>query len=340
MEGGALVKKTLAFLSELGPVITRYLELNLALGKRYKHEITTLRSLDRFLSRRPRASQDLTAETFHDWCREQSLLTPRVRRNRMFMIHRFCRYRRRTVPDCFVPDSILFPSPSQPIAPYIFSEAEVAQLMRAALALDRPSFSPLRPEVVRLAIVLLYTTGLRVGELLRLQVADFDPSEKTLMVRNSKFHKSRLLPLREDVAHELEAHLLLRRKKGLLTIPTTPFIWNLRRGGRAYSAWGLQCSLWATFDACNIRTRSGRRPRVHDFRHSCAVNALIRLYRSDVDVSTKLPFLAAFLGHVSIISSYRYLHFVEPLRALASKRFDKSYGGLVVPLARREAGRE
>jgi integrase len=339
LEGGALVK-TFAFRSKLAPVITRYLELNLALGKRYKHEITTLKSVDRFLRRLPRASQDLTAETFHDWCRKQSLLTPRVRRNRMFMIQRFCRYRRRTVPDCFVPDSILFPPPSQTVAPYIFSEAEAARLMRAASDLHRPSYSPLRPEVIRLAIVLLYTTGLRIGELLRLQVGDFDPREKTLLVRNSKFHKSRLLPVRDDVAHELEAYLLLRRKRDLPTSSSTPFIWNQRRGGKAYSAWGFQCSLWATVDACNIRTRSGRRPRVHDFRHSCAVNALIRWHRSDVDVSTKLPFLAAFLGHVSIISSYRYLHFVEPLRALASKRFDESYGGLVVPLSGREAGRQ
>lgn len=332
--------KIYAFRSKLGPAISRYLELNLALGKRYKHETTTLKSLDRFLRRLPHAAQDLTAETFYSWCRQQSSLTSRVRRNRMFMIQRFCRYRRRTVPGCFVPDSVLFPSPGQTITPYIFSETEAVRLMRAASGLSRPSYSPLRPEVIRLAIVLLYTTGLRVGELLRLEVGDFDPRERTLLVRNSKFHKSRLLPLREDVAHELEAYLLLRRKKDLPTTSTTPFIWNLRRGGRAYSAWGLQCSLWVTFDACNIRTRSGRRPRVHDFRHSCAVNALIRWYRSDADVSTKLPFLAAFLGHVSIISSYRYLHFVEPLRALASKRFNESYGGLVVPLSGREAGRE
>jgi integrase/recombinase XerD len=257
----------------------------------------------------------------------------------MFMIQRFCRYRRRTVPDCFVPDSILFPPPSQTVAPYIFSEAEVAQLMRAASGLQRPTYSPLRPEVVRLAIVLLYTTGLRIGELLRLLVGDFDPRERTLLVRNSKFHKSRLLPLRQDVIHELERYLHLRRKESLPTSSATPFIWNLRQGGKAYSAWGLQCSLWAAFDACNIRTRSGRRPRVHDFRHSCAVNALIRWYRSNADVRTRLPFLAAFLGHVSIISTYRYLHFVEPLRTLASKRFDESYGGLVIPLSGREAER-
>lgn len=337
MEGGALMKRAFAFRSKLAPAITRYLELNFALGKRYKHELTTFTALDRFLSRLPRTAQDLTAETFHDWCREQSRLTPGVRRNRMFMIQRFCRYCRRTEPDCFIPDSVLFPRRSQTVTPYIFSETEVAQLMRATTGLQRPSCSPLRPEVVRLAIVLLYTTGLRIGELLRLVVGDFDPGKGTLLVRNSKFHKSRIIPLRQDVIHELERYLHLRRKLHFPVYSDTPFIWNQRRGGKAYSAWGLQCSLWAVFDVCNIRARSGRWPRVHDFRHSCAVNALIRWYRSQADVRTKLPFLAAFLGHVSISSTYRYLHFVEPLRALASQRFDEAYGGLVVPLSGREA---
>jgi integrase len=333
------LKKTLVFKSALRSAITQYLEFNFALGKQYKHEITTFKSLDRFLSQLPRASQDLTAETFLAWCHSQSELTPRVRRYRMLMIQKFCRYRRRTTPACFIPHSILFPPLSQTVTPYIFSESEVAQLMRAASDLQRRIYSPLRPEVVRLAIVLLYTTGLRIGELLRLVVGDFDPRDGTLLVRASKFHKSRILPLPQDVISEIEQHLEIRRRHNVSTCSATPLIWNRRQGGKAYTAWGLQCSLWALLDACNIRTRSGRRPRVHDFRHSCAVNALIRWYRSGADVTTKLPFLAAYLGHVSIISTYHYLHFVEPLRALASSRFHDSYGGLVVPLSLQEVNR-
>ena len=211
--------------------------------------------------------------------------------------------------------------------------------MRAASSLRRSPYSPLRPEVVRLAVVLLYTTGLRIGELLQLVVGDIDSREGTLLVRASKFHKSRILPLPQDVTRELEHHLQVRRQHNFPVGSATPLIWNRWQGGKAYSAWGLQCSLWALLDACNIRTQSGRRPRVHDFRHSFAVNVLIRWYRSGADVSTKLPFLTAYLGHVSIISTYRYLHFVEPLRALASSRFRDSYGGLVVPLSVREGSR-
>ncbi len=332
------MKQTFAFKSTLGPTIVRYLELNFALGRIYKNTITTLKSLDRFLNGLPRAAQDLTAQVFYSWCQSQSELTPRVRRNRMFCVRKFCLYHRRTLPSCFMPDPLLFPIPGQTITPYIFSEPEVAALMKAASSFQRRPTSPLRPEVVRLAVVLLYTTGLRIGELLRLTMGDFDSREGTLLVRSSKFHKSRILPLPQDVIHELNHYLQVRRQYNLPILGATPLIWNSwkRQQGKAYTAWGLQCCLWALLDACNIRTQSGRRPRVHDFRHSCAVNALIRWYRSGADVRTKLPFLAAYLGHVSIISTYRYLHFIEPLRALASARFSDSYGGLVVPLSVRE----
>lgn len=320
--------------------IARYLELNLSLGKRYENEILTLKCLDRFLSRLPRSSQELTAETFLAWCQSQSELTPRVRLYRMRIIRKFCFYCRRTTPDCFIPDPTLFPRPGQTVTPYIFSELEIAQLLRAASSLERRYCAPLRPEVIHLAIVLLYAIGLRMGELLRLVVSDFDPREGTLLVRNSKFHKSRILPMHRSVHRELRQYLRVRRQHKLLTSSTTPLIgcYYRSREERAYSQWGLLCNLRAVMDACNIRMPSGLQPRAHDFRHSFAVNSLIRWYRSGADVSTKLPYLAAYLGHVGITCTYHYLHFVEPLRTLASARFNEAYGTLVVPLAQRQGG--
>lgn len=334
------MKHAFALRSKLGTNIARYLELNLSLGKRYENEILTLKSLDRFLSQLPRSSQELTAETFLAWCQSQSELTPRVRLYRMRIIRKFCSYCRRTVPDCFVPDPTLFPRPGQTVTPYIFSEPEVAQLLRAASSLGRRYCAPLRPEVIHLAIVLFYTTGLRMGELLRLVVSDFDPREGTLLVRDSKFHKSRVLPLQRSVRRELGQYLRVRCQHKLFTSSTTPLIgcYYRSREERSYSPWGLLCNLRAVMDACNIRTPSGLQPRAHDFRHSFAVNSLIRWYRSGADVSSKLPFLSAYLGHVGITCTYRYLHFVEPLRTLASARFNEAYGALIAPLARKQGG--
>ena len=87
------------------------------------------------------------------------------------------------------------------------------------------------------------------------------------------------------------------------------------------------------------RKQMAARPRVHDFRHGFAVNALIRWYRAGVDVQAKLPLLATWLGHVSILSTYHYLHFVEDLRRLPTSRFIDSYGSVVVPVPQKGGDR-
>lgn len=324
------MKKESVYESALGPAIRRYLELKFALGRRFAVESATLQSVDRFLTALPVAAQDLTAATFQSWCQTQLAVTNGVRRNRMRIVRNFCLYRRRTEPDCFVPNPILFPTRHQPAAPYIYSPSQVAQLLDACPSLPRSPSSPLRPEVIRLAIVLLYTTGIRRGELLRLTISDFDSRQRTLFIGASKFHKSRILPLPEDVIGEVERYLRIRRQHHRVS-PEMPLIWNRTHGGRAYTGQGLRSNLEILLERCRIHTPAGRFPRVHDFRHSFAANALIRWYRSNVDVQAKLPFLAAYLGHVSVLSTYHYLHFIEPLRTVANKRFAASYGSLIDP---------
>jgi len=121
--------------------------------------------------------------------------------------------------------------------------------------------------------------------------------------------------------------------------PETPLIWNSRGGGRHYTPTGLQGNLKILLNQCNIRTAQGRLPRIHDFRHGFAVNALLRWYRTGSDVGARLPFLATYLGHVSIASTYYYLQFIEPLRTLASKRFADHYEKLVTPPSSKEGRR-
>jgi integrase len=83
------------------------------------------------------------------------------------------------------------------------------------------------------------------------------------------------------------------------------------------------------FDAVGVRDQQDRRPRVHDLRHSFAVQALIRWYREGADVQSCLPKLALYMGHVSIESSAYYLHWVPTLQRLASQRFEQRFGHLI-----------
>jgi integrase len=193
--------------------------------------------------------------------------------------------------------------------------------LRAAAALRPRSDTPLCAEAFRLAIVLLYTTGLRRGELVRLILADYDPAERTLRVRSSKFYKSRVVALSKDATREMELYLEARRC--LPHAAASPLLVNRWGGGapRAYSGASFGHNLRRLFHRAEIRTTQGRVPRVHDLRHTFAVHALLRWYRAGVDVQAKLPVLAHAMGHVSIASTAYYLPFLEPVAELASERF-------------------
>lgn len=315
------------FTSRFAPSIDAYLRLKAALGRQYAAERTIFRALDTFLTT---IDGDLTSETFAAWNATLGRLTSGVRRNWLRVVRNLCLYRRRTMPDAFVPDPTGFPKPHVALRPYIFTREEIFRLLQAAGQLNATARSPLRPETFKLAIVLLYTSGLRRGELVRLTIGDYDPRDQTVLIRASKFHKSRLLPLSSDAQHELEAYLLARRQRGFPMAPDSALIWNRsRRGGRPYTGEALRCEIDALFRAVDIRTPTGTRPRIHDLRHTFAVHALLRWYDRGVDPQAKLPFLSTYMGHVSPVSTAYYLPFVSALAEAANLRFLRTCGALV-----------
>lgn len=315
------------FTSALAVAIASYLRLKEALGRQYAAERAILRALDRFLTD---ADADLTADTFAAWDATLTRLTSGVRRNWLRVARNLCLYRGRTCPTTFVPDAARFPKPHRPVRPHIFTEAEIVRLLCAAEQLRPTPASPTRRAVFRLALVLLYTTGLRRGELLRLIVSDYHTDEQLLLVRESKFHKSRLVPLSADGRNAIDAALRLHRQQGLPLTADTPLIWNrARAGGRSYTGVGLGAGFRTLCAHANIHTATGARPRLHDLRHTFAVHALLRWYRAGVDPQAKLPFLAAYMGHISPISTAYYLPFVPALAEVASARFLTVAGALV-----------
>ena len=313
------------FTSVVAPTIQSYLTLKRALGRQYAMVERVLMHLDQFLLAR---HGDVTAETFAEWCLTFQHLASGVRRHHMREVRNLCLYRRRHEPSCFVPDARLFPPVHQAIRPHIFTDSQVGQLLAAARTRVHTSNSPLCPETMRLAIVLLYTTGMRRRELIRLTVGDYDTREHTLLIRESKFHKSRLIPVSADASREIDGLLDLRRLHRYPLGPDSPLLWHRHRG---YSGGGLGMAVRALFRQTAVRTATGQLPRTHDFRHGFAVTVLLHWYRAGVNVQAKLPFLAHYMGHVSIVSTAYYLQFVEPLAAAASTRFAVCCGTLITP---------
>jgi integrase len=310
-----------AWRSRIGGEIAAYLALKHSLGRRFFSETYVLVHLDRFLAERRAAA--LGPEPFVEWVRSFAHVSPTVRRTRMRVVRNFCLYRRRRDPSCFVPDPSGFPAPHSPRPPHIFSYQQILTLLRVATALPARSTSLLRAQVFRLAVVLLYTAGLRRGEVVRLVISDYDPVERTLLVRASKFHKSRLVALSSSASDELGRYLRARRR--LPHHADAPLLVSNHRGLRAYSGASFGQAMRHLFRAAGVRGSDGRFPHVHDLRHTFAVHALLRWYRDGVDVQAKLPALATAMGHVSVVSTAYYLAMLEPVAAEASARFEQHW---------------
>ncbi len=308
-------------------VVDRYLQWKRALGRGYLEVERVLVSLLQFMH--GRAATDLDQELFDAWSQSFAELSANVRRSRQREARNFCLYRQRTDPSCFVPDAQRFPRPCPYCAPVIFGPEAVARMLVEAGKQHATTGSPLLPAVLRLAVILLYTAGLRRGELLRLTLADVDSIAGVLRIHESKFHKSRFVPLSADASEELRAYLLQRLAPPLGIAPNTPLLCNCKGGLRAYTGTGLSYGLQMLIRSADVKSVDGRRPRVHDFRHSFAVQALLRWYRQGADVQSNLPKLAMYMGHVSIASTAYYLKWIPDIAAAASERFEVHFGHLL-----------
>ena len=313
--------------TRLDEPMRRFLDHWRTLARGYEHEEHVLRGMRDFVL--AAGAGDLDRRLFDRWCESLGALSANTRRSRQLIVRRLCLHRRRTDPDCFVPNPLYFARPVPYREPVIVEPEQVARMLACASALPPSANSPLRGEVLRMAVVLLYTAGLRRGEAARLTLGDVEVRSGVVRVRESKFHKSRLVPLSRSACRELRRYLRVREASCVDLRPAAPLLCNRSRGWRPYTGSGLRDGVQALFDQAAVRDARGRRPRVHDLRHSFAVQALTRLYERGGDVQSRLPHLALYMGHVSVASAAHYLHFVPAVAAQASERFARRCGHLV-----------
>jgi integrase len=305
--------------------VNKYLTTRHALGRLYENEEYTLGHLRRFLVRE--GAGDLNEQHFNRWRAAFYRLSNPTRTKRERIVYNFCLYRRREEPNCYVPNPDSFARPKPMPLPRIIEREQVVRLLRYVSALMPTGREPMRPMVLRVAILLLYTTGLRRGELQRLTLGDVDARRGVLFVRQSKFYKSRWVPLSPSMRAELRNYLNARQRAGFDRRPSAPLICHAR--GQPYTGVGMGRTLTELLDAVGIRDQNGRRPRVQDFRHSFAVAALLRWYENGADVQVNLPKLALYMGHVSIVSTAYYLRWMPAVVARAAERFGRSFGQVI-----------
>jgi len=316
--------KRTGFQSFLARPMKDFLELHHALGRKYDTQRWVLRNLDFFLAQHVPNGRVFTAAMFENWTAEQQAsVSPTVRCNWMRAVRKFCLYLVRLAPKTYVPASLMFPKQQPPKAPYLLSANEVARLLLAAVQKPRPIRTPehpLRPHTMHLAVLLLYCCGLRRGELLNLRLGDWDAERRVLRINETKFHKSRLLPLSPSVSQEVGQYLQLRRDYQTPLQPSAPLFWSGRpgrnRGG--FTANGLRFNWDQICCYAGVLNHHGHPPRIHDLRHSFAVAVLQRAYATDRHPQNTLPRLARYLGHSHFRFTHHYLKLTEPLQQAAN----------------------
>jgi integrase len=241
-------------------------------------------------------------------------------RLRLGVVRGFAEYVRHTDPATQVPPRNLVPGNYRRVAPYLYSDGEIAALMAAARLLA----PPLRAATYETLIGLIAVTGMRIGEAIGLDRDDIDEQARLLTVRDGK-RGGRRIPLHETTMDALIDYGRVRDRRFPQPVSTSLLV--SIRGTRL-----CRSSIYATFPKllgqAGIGADQPRRPRVHDLRHSLAVRQLLNWHRQGVDVDAKLPLLSSILGHANPTCTYWYLQASPELLAVAGDRLADVLGDL------------
>lgn len=303
--------------------IDDYLAERRRLGFQLRSRDTFLAGFARFVASRHHRGP-LTIELMADWVRQGKggCGTPETWSRRLARLRHFVRYLKQFEPDTEVPDESIFgPEPGR-VAPHIYHEEEIVELLAAASKLG-PRGS-LRPATFETLFGLMASTGLRVSEALHLRDADVDLKHGMLIVRQTKFAKSRQLPLHLTTVAALVRYRR-QRARYVVTTANTPFLISSRgqllgqplgerQAHRVFNA--LRDSLsWVNRGAHNA-------PRLHDLRHAFAVRRMMLWHAEGTDIDQMMLALSTYMGHAEICYTYWYLTAVPELMALAGGKFE------------------
>jgi integrase len=214
-----------------------------------------------------------------------------------------------------------FPERPPQFVPYIYSTGDIRRLLGVPDS-HYPRNCPMSPDTMRTLILMLYATGLRLGEACRLTYADADLKNATLTVRETKFDKSRLVPIGKDLATLLRLYRF-RHRPGI-GYQRPPTVLAVKIGMMIQNYHADHQYQWLRREAGVLRFDSARyQPRLHDFRHTFAVTRLLTWYREGKDVQRMLPFLSTYLGHVCVEETSVYLRMTHELLQEASRCFER-----------------
>ena len=305
--------------SGLGPAMHQFVEYKRALNRKYRAEAAALRLFDRYLCDNNFAeSVEINSAVIDQFLQSRPRVRPRSYNHLLGVLRCFFAW---AVVQGFVRHNPVVARRRRDTGkriPYLFDLAEAKRLLEAARALPDRSRAPQRGLVYETIFALLYGVGLRVGEASRLKVGDVDFGRETLFIQDTKFSKSRLVPLGPKLAERLRTYVAHRH--GEAPAVDTPLFSFTRRGCICEGT--ISQTFHKLVPVLGLHLPAGAsQPRAHDLRHSFAVGTLLRWYREGIDPNSRLIHLSTFLGHVDPCSTAVYLTITDELLQEADRRF-------------------
>jgi len=306
-------------MSALSEAVDQYLAIRRGLGAKLRGVDSVFRNFTDFAEQEQ--TSHITTDLVLRWVQEQTGILPATRAFRFQLVRRFAVWRSATDPRTEIPPNGLVTGRYRRKQPYIYSDREIKELIKAARRL--PPSTALKGHTYATIFALLAVTGLRISEALALDREDVMLEEGMLRIRHAKFDKSRLVPIHPSTSKALAAYA--RRRDKLIRPPLEAAFFLSDRGLRVtggstrYNFARISQQLGLR-DAPRGPGRHGRGPRLHDLRHRFAANTLLDWYRAGANVEREIPKLSTYLGHAHINDTYWYIEAVPELLELASRR--------------------
>ena len=305
-------------MSTIHDALEIYLALRRELGSQMRGPAARLRQFVEFLDRERMSV--ITTELALRWATAPVDAASATWAQRLGDVRRFAAWLSATDSQTEVPPQGLLPERYQRRPPYIYSDEEVASVVREAARL--PSAMGLRSSSYATLFGLLAATGLRISEAVALDRDDVDLQAGILRIRYAKFDKSRFVPVHDSTRRALRRYE--QRRDQLLPHPSSP-AFLLSESGRRVTQCSARYNFAVVSRTVGLRApttggRHGHGPRLHDMRHRLAVRTLIRWYQEGRNVERELPKLSTYLGHGHVADTYWYLEAVPELLRLATER--------------------
>lgn len=318
------------FRSLLAEDIQSYLDLKRAIGRKFKNEEVALRLLDRFLSDYPVVDHAaLTPALIETFLISRPRTRPRSFNHLLGVVRCFFAW---TVTQGRLKHSPVQVRPRPATSrrlPFLFEPEDVQQILEIATQLPDNPRATHRGEVYSIIFRLMYALGLRVGEIVRLCHMDVDRKRRLLVIRETKFGKSRLVPFGPNLGAHIETYLASRVDWYGQWQPDDPLFSFCNDRRRPLRPETISQTFQQLLQQINLTLKNGvDPPYLHCLRHSFAVQTLLRWYRSGIDPGQKLFHLSTFMGHADPASTSWYLTITDELLTEANQRFERLVGAI------------